>query len=258
MEFTSVNAIFKNNGGEVSQDSLGRALNVGYIVLFMIYSSSIIFYTSYLAQVCLDENKHKILQDFNKNYAANIPYFYHSNYDNYVFKVSQSDIEGFMNYASNMLSAADWSMHSSQVSYVEMCRQYNYKTEHGSLRGLPMQEQLNRKLRPGDLVYYADGYKIRVGIVISDTHIFTEDLEKKRVYTVMLEGNPTIEEQQIRVKLGNIYLGSAKKKATGKGRAGDIYSFGDIYRTSKDVYIYLGRLDLELTPVKNSDIVADY
>ena len=42
-----------------------------------------------------------------------------------------------MNYASNMLSAADWSMHSSQVSYVEMCRQYNYKTEHGSLRACP-------------------------------------------------------------------------------------------------------------------------
>lgn len=98
-----------------------------------------------------------------------------------------------------------------------------------------------RKLRSGDLVYAISiPLKLTCGLLISDTHIMTEHMQKKRVSEVILINNEQLTQQEIEVK-SRIQKGLyASAKSVG------VKNVGDIYISGKRLFVYMGSLELTL------------
>lgn len=252
-------AMKAHNTNSLVCDSVGNEFKIGDFGIVLGYSYVYNHVIAMLAQIRVYGNGVIYPFSLTDDTYCNATY--------YILKVDAEYINHYRDYFKSLFTnfkslftnnkPEDIYSNYADLSYMEECRQRSYKSQNGSLRGIQLHDYLNRRLNPGDLVVYADSSDstrtLHYGIVVSDTQLFTEKLEKKRVFAVCRRDNLNAEETKLKTSLSQYYLNSAKKKT----QDNKTVSFGDVYRTSKDVYIYLGKIDVQITPVRDSDVYFD-
>lgn len=234
-------------------DSFGTELQIGDYAL-VIYAngawSSIMIGMVVASET--SEDRYKLIDIFNyDNRGLNV-------YPrSYLFKITKQDVEDYKAYNKRMNAEAKkagdryyaWSLDDvySGIDYREDL--YKLSNNVTTIRGLKTGDIFGRTINPGDIAYFIDKDNLGCGIIVSDTHVFTTDLQKKVAHHVFIQKSLTSAELELKKKLQSYYLGSVKAVKK-KG-----YTYGDVYTNAKYSYVYLGKIELSCLYRQDSDVL---
>lgn len=172
-------------------------------------------------------------------------------WDNYIFKINKEWLNYLDGYYMTLLNNH---IYKDDITEILHAREVNYKSSRrdATIRGLPICDYLFRPVKAGQFVYFFNQDKhdeMHCGIVISKTQVFTSDLEKKTIHSAYIVDNLNQGELEIQERIKTAYMNTVETK--GRLNA-NTYRFGDVYKTSKFDYIYLGNCSIQIKQVKDS------